>query len=591
LIDAVHPDSAAGQETPGADADNLNNASVSEDATTTALELNAATAFGSGPVLGDASPWQPISAAVSRLLCCCLRRRRYAVVAHAASGSGGAADAVLPGPAAGNLHLLPFPPAGRTTYRVLLDSDGTTMDDDAAARWAALKASHHATGSPPNHLHAHRPASSPIGPAVQSTRSISPNLLRASGSEHHEHHAEQLLHFGGVALLRCEVVDNGTGITPEAQANLFAAFQQIGALQAGAAQTAALKGTGLGLYICRQLVRRHGGRVGVSSSGVPGEPTVFWFEVPVRLCGLSTLPATSAGVGAADITVPHHLASPSSAMDGRPASADVVPETAGPGSPSGGAPHVSLRLVSPAPEGAHGTGGDPSPAPPDLGIITEGTSAASEDGSGAHSPAVHTSARCCPRVLVVDDSQSLRVMMARALKRLLPGSTVLQAANGALAVEEVRRATDRGQPFHAILMDHNMPVMDGDVAVRRLRAGGCDAIILGVTGNALAQDTAQFLAAGCTRVLTKPVDMEAIANMIGTHVTATLPASASPTLAVSSTAVVNVVSLAAPATAAGATATVIDMSGSPRGATVTRALAVGVVDVTAGAGLGSPGTG
>jgi CheY-like chemotaxis protein len=167
-----------------------------------------------------------------------------------------------------------------------------------------------------------------------------------------------------------------------------------------------------------------------------------------------------------------------------------------------------------------------------------------------------------PRVLVVDDSQSVRVMMARTLQRLLPGGTVLQAGNGALAVEAVGRAAARGEPFHAVLMDHNMPVMNGDEAVRRMRAAGCVALILGVTGNAMGQDTAQFQRAGCSAVLTKPVDMGIIAGMVEAHAAAIEPL-ASDTANPAATA-------ATPFTA------------------TARAAPVAVVAATSGRGVGAP---
>jgi len=72
--------------------------------------------------------------------------------------------------------------------------------------------------------------------------------------------------------IRFEVQDNGVGIKPEDQVKLFTAFHQI---QAGALQKGG--GSGLGLSICKEIVRRHGGAVGVQS--VPGQGSTFFFEV------------------------------------------------------------------------------------------------------------------------------------------------------------------------------------------------------------------------------------------------------------------------------------------------------------------------
>jgi CheY-like chemotaxis protein len=76
--------------------------------------------------------------------------------------------------------------------------------------------------------------------------------------------------------LRVEVRDNGVGISPENVSRLFKAFSQI---EAGRLQ--ASRGTGLGLYICTQIIRRLGGRIGVDST--LGVGSTFFAEWPVRL--------------------------------------------------------------------------------------------------------------------------------------------------------------------------------------------------------------------------------------------------------------------------------------------------------------------
>jgi PAS domain S-box-containing protein len=90
------------------------------------------------------------------------------------------------------------------------------------------------------------------------------------------------------ARVRVEVKDTGVGIPPEAQPRLFQPFMQV-----DASTTRVHGGTGLGLAICRQLIDRMRGAIGVISA--PGAGSTFWFEVPFQpvfsLVGASASPA------------------------------------------------------------------------------------------------------------------------------------------------------------------------------------------------------------------------------------------------------------------------------------------------------------
>jgi signal transduction histidine kinase len=73
--------------------------------------------------------------------------------------------------------------------------------------------------------------------------------------------------------VRVEVTDQGMGIAPGEQEAVFEKFYR-----ADPQHRAVPSGTGLGLYICRELVRRMGGTIGVNSQ--PGEGSTFFFELP-----------------------------------------------------------------------------------------------------------------------------------------------------------------------------------------------------------------------------------------------------------------------------------------------------------------------
>lgn len=79
--------------------------------------------------------------------------------------------------------------------------------------------------------------------------------------------------YGVRSAVRFEVSDSGDGIPQQEQQRIFEKFYRLEThLHAG------VRGTGLGLYICRELLRRMGGRIGVDST--PGRGSTFWIELP-----------------------------------------------------------------------------------------------------------------------------------------------------------------------------------------------------------------------------------------------------------------------------------------------------------------------
>jgi CheY-like chemotaxis protein len=108
----------------------------------------------------------------------------------------------------------------------------------------------------------------------------------------------------------------------------------------------------------------------------------------------------------------------------------------------------------------------------------------------------------CLRILIVDDSTTNRKLMARLLGN--HGHICDEAENGEIAVAMADEAMKAGKRYDSILLDYEMPVMNGPDACKEIRGLGCDAFIVGVTGNIMEEDVALFKAKGANGVLPKP---------------------------------------------------------------------------------------
>ena len=107
------------------------------------------------------------------------------------------------------------------------------------------------------------------------------------------------------------------------------------------------------------------------------------------------------------------------------------------------------------------------------------------------------------RVLVVDDGAENRQLVRVLLEEA--GLVVSEAENGQIGVDRVGLET-----FDLVLMDMQMPVMDGQTATRTLRARGCTLPIIALTANAMKGFERELEAAGFSGFQTKPVDVDAL---------------------------------------------------------------------------------
>ena len=162
---------------------------------------------------------------------------------------------------------------------------------------------------------------------------------------------------------------------------------------------------------------------------------------------------------------------------------------------------------------------------PSVGVANE-TSGSSAGSAKSKKPA-GTLEKVLGSVLVVEDVAVNQLLIRTMLEKA--GSTVTVAANGQIAVDAVDAAVAQGTPHGLILMDMQMPVMDGYEATRQLRAKGIRTPIVALTAHAMTTDRDKCVEAGCDDYITKPVDRQALieicARLLAENPRAALPAS------------------------------------------------------------------
>ncbi len=113
-------------------------------------------------------------------------------------------------------------------------------------------------------------------------------------------------------------------------------------------------------------------------------------------------------------------------------------------------------------------------------------------------------------ILLVDDSEINRLLIEKILSK--EGMLVSMAVNGREAIDMALQ-----KKYDVILMDVQMPVMDGRTATQELRSSGYNLPIIALTAHALKEDRDKCLEAGCNDYLTKPVQFEVLFSTIAKY--------------------------------------------------------------------------
>ena len=372
------------------------------------------------------------------------------------------------------------------------------------------------------------------------------------------HGAEAARTPGPQTLLRFEVRDTGIGLSEEQMARLFRSFEQ-----ADSSTTRQYGGTGLGLAISKRLAELMGGEVGVLS--VLGQGSTFWFTArlglgerralplapPMDLRGRRVLVADD-NEHAADVLT-EMLQGMSLQVQAVPSGAEAI--AAAKAAADQGQPFdfAMLDWRMPGLDGlqtAHGIRALALPQPPQMMIVTaygreEVIRGAQEAGidflvlkpvsasvlldtmmrasRGAQAPtaaATRASQRSSAldalrglrgaRVLLVEDNDLNQQVASELLQDA--GFVVDVADNGQMALDMVAAQAQRALPYDVVLMDMQMPVMDGVTATRALRAQPeLSAMpILAMTANAMQLDRDRCLEAGMQDFVSKPIEPDAL---------------------------------------------------------------------------------
>ncbi|MFH1303815.1 MAG: response regulator, partial [Planctomycetota bacterium] len=118
-------------------------------------------------------------------------------------------------------------------------------------------------------------------------------------------------------------------------------------------------------------------------------------------------------------------------------------------------------------------------------------------------------------ILLTEDGPDNQRLISFILKKA--GAKVTVADNGQISFDTATAAMQAGWPFDAILMDMQMPILDGYEATKLLRAADYQGPIIALTAHAMSGDRQKCLDMGCDDYLTKPVDRRKLVEVVASY--------------------------------------------------------------------------
>ena len=310
---------------------------------------------------------------------------------------------------------------------------------------------------------------------------------------------------GSRRMLAIRVADTGPGIRVEQLDRIFEPFTQ-----ADSSSARRHGGSGLGLAISRRLAHMLGGDLRARS--VVGEGSVFTLTLPLE--GASRSEATTLP-GAVQPPRVSPLA-PSPTAGATPSRRPVQPPAALPEPkpsprPRRRALEALLDEIAASPAGVPTeTKVADAPVPSPSETSRPQPSREESDPTSAKSTASRSGPLQGCRILLVEDGPDNRRLLAFHLSRA--GAEVATCEDGQQAVDRLRReGFDRA--CELVLMDMQMPGLDGYEATRQLRAMGFRRPIIALTAHASTNDRERCLACGCDDYASKPIDARALAAL------------------------------------------------------------------------------